>query len=358
MPLIFIHGPHAEQSTHAGTAQRFSGMLSTVRERVALPATFEVRTPRWRELGGRVEQLSAMVPYELSLREAGTVVVADPLDRLLDLYGGDQAALVRVLQNLAMRDEIPQEERAALAGLLSSDLRRAYDHYLTLPRVTASTAETQIAGSAIETRKRALSRLGALVQRAVDSTIAAGPALHELYANMEEALRQLMGDALSYVAERERYGAASPILRSILVTLPERSSATDPLIVVSCATGSTVFFDLLTTMRPELRVTCWITVASQLAQLHRAGLLAYQAEPHASALANDVESLLKGRVHHWYNVYDPLDPLSGAAATSFNGVIDIPYRAGRGPLCSHLQYFRDSRLYRLLAEQIVESLTS
>jgi hypothetical protein len=164
-----------------------------------------------------------------------------------------------------------------------------------------------------------------------------------------------LGDALSYLGQREEHGADGPIATVVAGALAEAMAARggddDLLVVIAHSMGGTIVYDLLSNLRTDLRCDVLITVGAQVGLFAELGLLP-AVRPPADPLTSRVPPL-PGDVR-WLNVYDPQDPLAFVAGRIFSNVTDRPFSTGRSVLGAHSSYFAGPRFFEMAAEWLAK----
>ncbi|MFJ8018371.1 hypothetical protein [Streptomyces sp. NPDC096339] len=162
-----------------------------------------------------------------------------------------------------------------------------------------------------------------------------------------------LGDVLCYLRQREQHGAMAPIARTVAEAIEEaersRTEEDPRLVVVAHSMGGNITYDLLSHLRPDLRVHTLVTVGSQVGVFAELGLLPAVAPPGDPAV-DRVPTL--PNLTRWLNVFDPDDVLAFRVGEIFDGAEDFRYSTGRGLLHAHSAYFARPSFHRTLARRL------
>ena len=344
MPFVFIHG--VRQRNPEGLERlrlQLAQMMDRVAEEVPCARSMSVIAPYWGGLSVH-PTLKGLNPATASRASYESGEGPDAMAVVRDACGDDRDLLIALLwRNAGPMSPLEQAEFNAL--LERDDLDAVWAEALVSwgaqePEYEAATRPTPVL-----LKRKMLQRFADTVQKA-----ATRMALHfeDVRTWVDQAhtnFALFVGDAMSYAMQRERDGVNAPILRRILSALPEHQDA-EPLVVMTHSMGASIFHDVLTCYRPDLRVACWLSVASQVAQFKNLGLLK-RCEP---------DPTLAARLHRWHNIFDPCDMLCFLAKPAFSEVEDVPYRTSRGPLGNHSWYFRERAFYELAGGLITDAL--
>ncbi|WP_141578819.1 hypothetical protein [Actinomadura sp. WMMA1423] len=177
---------------------------------------------------------------------------------------------------------------------------------------------------------------------------AARPAGHRAAATF-------LGDAMTYLRQREQHGAHGQIAAIVASGLEQAQAARttdDPrTLVIAHSMGGNIVYDLLSHLRTDLSCDTLVTVGSQPGVFAELGLFPAVERP-ADPTVDRVPALTN--VRHWINVFDPADVLAFAAERIFDGAEDFWYRTGKGLLKAHSSYFGRPSLYVRLAARLSE----
>jgi len=130
---------------------------------------------------------------------------------------------------------------------------------------------------------------------------------------MNNVLTQFIGDVFVYLNKRGTPNAPGKIVLEVMNDLTGTPKVTpnEPLIVITHSMGGNLFYDILTSFMPDLKVDAWISVGGQV------GLF-----EEMKVFQNSVEAVREparvtmpaDRLKYWLNVYDPADVLSFKAS--------------------------------------------
>ena len=174
-----------------------------------------------------------------------------------------------------------------------------------------------------------------------------------LSRTIQPYVTNFFGDIFVYLVSRgtrEEPGEIMlPVCQALRAAAAE-ASAGDPLIVVAHSMGANIAYDALASFCPEVEVETLITVGNQIGWFEEMKLFVSSdrtipdaARPRAPKPSN---------VRRWLNVIDASDYLAYAAEPIFDGVSDVSFASGRGPLAAHTEYFKNIDFYLLLGEQV------
>ncbi len=162
-------------------------------------------------------------------------------------------------------------------------------------------------------------------------------------------LTHFVGDIFVYLKERgtpARPGAIIERVSDAIAAAAREVRPGDPLIIVAHSMGANVVYDVLTSFLKGVRVDTLVTVGNQIGWFEEMKLFAASDPavpgPHRSRVARPVG------VGRWLNVIDTSDYLAYAAEPIFDGVEDVTFTTGRGPLAAHTEYFKDVGFFQRL----------
>lgn len=206
-------------------------------------------------------------------------------------------------------------------------------------------------------------RIGAVVDRAKNAPgrAATVAALDRYRDALHQNITLFTGDVFVYLLRRGEAGAPGPIVDLVVKAIAEapRQRADEPLIVLTHSMGGNIFYDLLTTYQPTLKVDLWVSAGGQVGQFEEMKLFkaSTRTDPPAPPMPPKV-SALGGRVRTWLNVYDPADVLSFLVEPVFVDtdpgvhIRDLKFKSGVSALTAHGAYFRRATFYELLRNEI------
>ncbi len=162
-------------------------------------------------------------------------------------------------------------------------------------------------------------------------------------------LTHFVGDIFVYLKERgtpDTPGAIIERVRDSIAAAAREVKPGDPLVIVAHSMGANVVYDVLTSFLKGVRVDTLVTVGNQIGWFEEMKLFAASDPavpgPHRSRVPRPVG------VSRWLNVIDTSDYLAYAAEPIFDGVEDVTFTTGRGPLAAHTEYFKDVGFFQRL----------
>lgn len=162
-------------------------------------------------------------------------------------------------------------------------------------------------------------------------------------------LTHFVGDIFVYLKERgtpQQPGAIIERVRDAIATAAQDVRPGDPLVIVAHSMGANVVYDVLTSYLKGVRVDTLVTVGNQIGWFEEMKLFAASDRsipgPQRSRVARPAG------VGRWLNVIDTSDYLAYAAEPIFDGVEDVTFTTGRGPLAAHTEYFKDVGFFQRL----------
>jgi hypothetical protein len=374
MPMIYVHGVrHREPDKLAGMKRKLDEVLNSLRRELpALPDAALV--PYWGEFGVQ-PRFQGLLPFDAPLNEdmgdldsvQAAGMESEPasseasLEVLRHVSDDDAAAMQALLLHELDQLPVTLEEAADLKALLASDWQSIYLQQQSQSARQLADADPgldyldavafEVERDLVWERTRA-QRLVDLVDRTASKLLMDQGWTQRLVRVIQDNVALFMGDAMTYVIQRESQGAESPILKAVLQAFPTEDVPNEPLIVITHSMGAAIVHDILSTFRPQLTVHCWISVGSQVGQFANLGLLAEQRRVAQGGRL----SALGGRVHYWKNIFDRCDFLNYRTEPAFTYVRDREYANTRGPLVSHSWYFKEQRFWELVTSMIKEAL--
>jgi hypothetical protein len=168
---------------------------------------------------------------------------------------------------------------------------------------------------------------------------------------LNNVLTPFMGDVFVYLNKRGKSNAPGPIVLEVMKDIVGTPTQTpnEPLIVMTHSMGGNVFYDILTSFMPHLKVDAWISVGGQVGLFEEMKLFQASSEgikePARVAMPAD-------RLKFWLNVYDPADVLSFRASPVFDMVQDEPYRTGTNTIEAHSAYFLRPSFYDMVCNKV------
>ena len=162
-------------------------------------------------------------------------------------------------------------------------------------------------------------------------------------------LTHFVGDILVYLKSRGTPARPGAIVERIAGALEDASRAArpgDPLLVVAHSMGANIVLDVLTSFLKGLKVDTLVTVGNQVGWFEEMKLFLASDPRVPNPRQQRVPRL--ANVGRWLNVIDTSDYLAYAAAPIFEGVRDVTFTTGRGPLAAHTEYFKDVSFFQRL----------
>jgi len=168
-------------------------------------------------------------------------------------------------------------------------------------------------------------------------------------------LTHFVGDILVYLKSRgtpARPGAIVQRIAGAIASAAEAARPGDPLMVVAHSMGANIVLDVLSSFLKGVRVDTLVTVGNQVGWFEEMKLFLGSdpsvPNPHQERAPKPLG------VRRWLNVIDASDYLAYAAAPIFEGVRDVTFTTGRGPLAAHTEYFKDVGFFRRLGAWLRE----
>ncbi len=162
-------------------------------------------------------------------------------------------------------------------------------------------------------------------------------------------LTHFVGDIFVYLKERGTPQQPGPIItrvRDAIEAAAREVTPNDPLIIVAHSMGANVVYDVLTTFLKGVRVDTMVTVGNQIGWFEEMKLFAASDPSVPGRQRSRVARPMS--IGRWLNVIDTSDYLAYAAEPIFDGVEDVTFTTGRGPLAAHTEYFKDVGFFQRL----------
>jgi hypothetical protein len=156
---------------------------------------------------------------------------------------------------------------------------------------------------------------------------------------LSPAIALFLGDVFCYLKQGPLRDAIQQRIRAALVQAHANSKASGtPLIVIGHSLGGVILTDMLQApaacdLPDDLRIDALLTVGSQPGLFQSLGVLSAPAAGLGKAPR-------PACVTHWFNVFDPIDPLAFRADASFDDVSDMVFDSLTGLASSHTTYFK------------------
>ena len=170
-----------------------------------------------------------------------------------------------------------------------------------------------------------------------------------LRRTVQPYLTHFVGDILVYLKARGTPARPGAIVERIAGAIESAARAArpgDPLLVVGHSMGANIVLDVLTSFLEGIRVDTLVTVGNQVGWFEEMKLF-LASDPRVPNPRQERAPKPPG-VGRWLNVIDTSDYLAYAAAPIFEGVRDVTFTTGRGPLAAHTEYFKDVSFFQRL----------
>lgn len=293
---------------------------------------------------GMTDDASSPQPFVSPFLEAMLIDAAEQV-------ASDTELKQRVATQITNDDDLIDEVEKWLLESFREQVRQ-YD----AARTRTSTEVDVLGGGLGGAVKEATDRIQEFFIRALQapSRIPSVAALKILRRPLHPVFTRFSGDVFEYLLRRGDWTSPGKIVQVILAELDTAMSKRpgEPLIVITHSMGGNIFYDILTHFRPELEVDVWLSVGGQVGLFEEMKLF-HASDPKVRS-PQKVDQL-GSRVRCWRNVYDPADPAAFLAEPVFANVKDVRYSTGAGDYHTHLNYFKRSRLYRSLREELGEA---
>jgi hypothetical protein len=130
-------------------------------------------------------------------------------------------------------------------------------------------------------------------------------------------------------------------VRSSLLAAHAARGAGEKLVVFGHSLGGVILLDMLTNsvdagLPDGLKIDALFTVGSQPGLFQELGLILPPSDQRLPRPAN---------VAHWFNVFDPIDPLAFRCDPIFSGVTDLKFNSITGVASAHTTYFKRPQFY-------------
>ncbi|MBV8874662.1 MAG: hypothetical protein JO014_18330 [Metakosakonia sp.] len=162
--------------------------------------------------------------------------------------------------------------------------------------------------------------------------------------SLSPAIGLFMGDVFVYLKEGKTRNAIQDVIRGDLMrAYSAKKAAKGPLIVVGHSMGGVILTDMLTNpeaagLPKDIEVDALFTVGSQPGLFAALGVL-------SSNLPAGSPRRRPECVKHWFNVFDPIDPLAFRADMIYAGAEDVMFNSVAGITDTHSKYFQRPQFY-------------
>lgn len=394
MPLVFVHGV----SVRAGDSydRQLEFRNAAFRRNVLPDPTASIYSPYWGGGGAKAAWHHASLPGEPVLRldalgPQDTVTVeqvliteeaaghSHPRTVLLEVARQDFPEAIELLVSTAIEESgLPPEELVSIAVVLEAYAKRepqptwvfeVTHDYQFLERLRQE-ARTRLAGtgSSSSGAREAAAAWSETVwaESTWDGLRAAIDRIREAIANwrwgqpgrslrrtIQPYVTNFFGDIFVYLGSRgtrEQPGEILQPVKQALEAAHAEASSDDPLIVVAHSMGANIAYDALSHFCPGVEVETLITVGNQIGWFEEMKLFA--ASDRSVPNPERPRAPRPPNVRRWLNIIDASDYLAYAVEPIFEGVKDVSFASGRGPLAAHTEYFKNIDFYLLLGEQV------
>jgi hypothetical protein len=218
--------------------------------------------------------------------------------------------------------------------------------------------------------------LGSVTQKAkallvgAETTVGGAVASYALRyrQSLNTLLTNFFGDIFTYYARRDRtdgapYGA---IIHDVLTVLrqayDERTSADEPLVVLSHSMGGQIVYEIITYYLEldgyrDISIDFWAAAASQVGLFEELKIFKV-SDARFSEQNKTLVPFPPKHLGAWWNVWDPSDILSYTVAGIFEGVDDESFESGISPLQAHGGYLIAPAFYRRFGDKLAAFLTA
>ncbi|MFD4367398.1 hypothetical protein [Rhodococcus sp. NPDC058521] len=206
-------------------------------------------------------------------------------------------------------------------------------------------------------------RVGEVIHRAKNAPARAASiaALDRYRDGLHRHLTLFMGDVFEYLLHRGEPDSPGPIIDRIARAIADvpRSRPDEPLVVLTHSMGGNIFYDLVTSYDPSLKVDLWVSAGGQVGQFEEMKLFKGSTITNSPAPPMPPKvAALDGRVRTWLNVYDPADILSFLIEPVLTDqdptvrIKDLRFKSGVSALDAHGAYYTRPTFYELLAREV------
>ena len=356
--LVFVHGVATRSGPALDAAQ---ANMKRLFETTVFPGVrFALYAPRWGDLvpeipaavfatDGVADSFSVLgdeedfgvggVPAPAAGTDIGTIAAARPqfaLDAVFttlvdeadrarrQLTPEELEAFIRAVD--AMDDK---KAAADLVGTGSSDSALAF----------ALTPDDEAMGISIGSIKAAVGKVTDRIRN-----VTSGLAYGLVRDSVRPAVGWFIGDVFAYLNDSALRTRIRDVVRIEVLKAWNARAANEPFILVGHSMGGVILVDMLADpagagLPAGLKVDCLFTVGSQPGLFQAVGGI-------GAAVPKPGETVpASAWIGHWFNVFDPIDPLAFAAEPLFDGVEDLSFDSITGVASAHTTYFKRPQFY-------------
>jgi hypothetical protein len=202
----------------------------------------------------------------------------------------------------------------------------------------ALTPDDESMGISISSIKQAIGHVTDRI-RNVTSSLAYGL----VRDSVRPAVGWFIGDVFAYLNDSALRQRIRHVVRVEVLKAWSARAANEPFILVGHSMGGVILVDMLADLASaglpqDLKVDCLFTVGSQPGLFQAVGGIG--AAPQAGEKIPP-----RAWIGHWFNVFDPIDPLAFAAEPLFAGVEDLSFDSITGVASAHTTYFKRPQFY-------------
>jgi hypothetical protein len=156
------------------------------------------------------------------------------------------------------------------------------------------------------------------------------------------AVGMFLGDVFAYLHAGETRHQIRQRVALALVEAQQERAAGEPLVVIAHSMGGVILIDLLSDpeigeLPDSLTIDALLTVGSQPGLFRALSAIGPQGAGHKLKRPSAIA--------HWFNVFDPIDPLAFRADPVFDGVLDVQFDSVTGLISAHTTYFSRPQFY-------------
>jgi hypothetical protein len=172
--------------------------------------------------------------------------------------------------------------------------------------------------------------------------------------NLTPAIGLFMSDVFVYLKDGDVRRNIQKVIADSLIKAHQKAKADKvPLVVIGHSMGGVILVDMLNDtaaagLPVDLSVDALLTVGSQPGFFAALDLISQNLPTQSARQRADC-------IKHWFNVFDPIDPLAFRADMIFNGVIDLEFNSVAGISEAHSKYFQRPQFYVRARERLQES---